>query len=143
MPNPEPRTANPEPLTSAPQAYSQLVLDEIERRNLFLIRFDDQGHWYRYHHLFIDVLRMRLMGGVAATEIRVLHQRASAWYQQQGLIAEAVQHVLASQDWDAAAGLIEQHGAVLQAQGAAAPGTYRFISRRLRLGPEKRCSRCC
>ena len=73
-------------------AYSQLILDQLERANLFLIPLDDERHWYRYHHLFAEVLRARLYSGAAASEVAALHQRASAWHEQAGLIGEAVRY---------------------------------------------------
>src|SRR3954463_7881713 len=51
---------NPQPLTPNPQAYSQVLLDELERANLFIVPLDETRQWYRYHHLFVDVLRGRL-----------------------------------------------------------------------------------
>jgi LuxR family maltose regulon positive regulatory protein len=92
------------------QAYSQLVLEEIERVNLFLVPLDDQRHWYRYHHLFAEMLQARLRNGTTAGEVKLLHQRASAWHAQAGLIDEAVRYAFLAQDSVQAALLIEQHG---------------------------------
>jgi LuxR family maltose regulon positive regulatory protein len=92
----------------APQAYSQLMLDELERANVFLITLDDNRRWYRYHHLFADVLRGRLASGASGVAVATLHARASAWFEQQGLEVEAVAHALAAGDWELAARLIEQ-----------------------------------
>lgn len=70
---------------------AQSMLDQIEGRNLFLIRLDHQREWYRYHHLFADLLRRHLYReypeGVSA-----LHLRASQWYAQQGHLADAIHH---------------------------------------------------
>jgi LuxR family maltose regulon positive regulatory protein len=110
------RAAAPEQRTFG-DAYSQIILEDLERRNLFIVPLDDERRWYRYHHLFADVLRARLIGGVSAADIRALHRRASTWYEQQDLIAEAVEHTLAGQDWDGAAELLERHGFSIQVSG--------------------------
>ncbi|HET9221622.1 MAG TPA: hypothetical protein VFO07_03925, partial [Roseiflexaceae bacterium] len=90
-------------------SYSQLVLDQLERAHLFLVPLDDERHWYRYHHLFAEVLRARLYSGATSAEIATLHRRASAWYEREGLIAEAVSAAFFVDDFDSAATLIEQH----------------------------------
>jgi LuxR family transcriptional regulator, maltose regulon positive regulatory protein len=90
------------------QAYSQALLEELERSNVFTIALDDERRWYRYHHLFAEVMRQRLLQGAAAEAVEILHCRASAWYERQGLGAEAVQHALAAHDWERAARLIEE-----------------------------------
>lgn len=87
---------------------SQSLLEQIEQANLFLTPLDDTHHWYRYHHLFADVLRQRLQQHYAAEVVADLHRRASTWYQQAGLIDEAIQHALAASAFDQAALLVEQ-----------------------------------
>lgn len=89
---------------------SQLLLEELERANLFVVPLDDERQWYRYHHLFAEVLRQRLTKSTSAVAIANLHRRASAWYAGQVLIAEAVQHALAASDDEQVAHLIEQYG---------------------------------
>ncbi|MBK9709866.1 MAG: hypothetical protein IPO81_00805 [Kouleothrix sp.] len=96
--------------SSLPDSYSQLILDQLERANLFVVPLDDERRWYRYHHLFAEVLRHRLTSGVSAETVAGLHRRASVWYARQGLVAEAVQHALMAADDARAADLIEQHG---------------------------------
>jgi LuxR family maltose regulon positive regulatory protein len=91
-------------------ASSQRVLAELERTNLFVVPLDDDRHWYRYHHLFADVLRQRLAHSATGAAVATLHERASAWYEQHGLVAEAVQHALTAADEERTARLIEQHG---------------------------------
>ena len=88
-------------------AYSQLVLDELERKNLFLVPLDGQRRWYRYHQLFAEMLRSRAQQ-LQPERLPLLHRRAASWYVQQGLIAEAVEHALAAGDMEQAASLIEQ-----------------------------------
>src|SRR5262249_49176709 len=91
-------------------SYSQIVLADLERANLFVVPLDDERMWYRYHHLFADLLRHRLTSGVPAETVAGLHRRASIWYERQGLVAEAVQHALTAADEARVADLIEQHG---------------------------------
>jgi LuxR family maltose regulon positive regulatory protein len=94
-------------------SYSQLILDQLERANLFLIPLDDERRWYRYHHLFADVLRARLRSGTTAATVAGLHRRASAWYERAGLIDEAIRHALATPDVEAAAALVERYATAL------------------------------
>ena len=99
----------------------QGMLERLERENLFVTALDDERRWYRYHHLFRDFLRGRLMreGPVSAGE---LHLRASGWYEGNGHLAEAIEHALAAPDHDLAARLIEEgvEGAVERGEGATA-----------------------
>ncbi len=88
------------------QEASSDLLEELERSNLFVIPLDDRRQWYRYHHLFADVLQARLMKE-RPEELPGLHQRASAWYEQNDFTADAVQHALAAQDFEGAARMIE------------------------------------
>jgi LuxR family maltose regulon positive regulatory protein len=88
------------------QRGSQAMLERLERANLFVVALDDERGWYRYHHLCVQVLRSHLQQR-ESTLLPVLQHRASAWYEQQGLIAEAVQHALAAPDVAHSARLIE------------------------------------
>jgi len=81
-------------------------LEALQRGNFFLIPLDDKRHWYRYHHLFADVLRMHLMAE-QSDQVPALHRRASEWYEQNGSAADAIRHALAGSDFERAAGLIE------------------------------------
>jgi ATP/maltotriose-dependent transcriptional regulator MalT len=84
----------------------QATLEHLERANLFIIPLDDKRQWYRYHHLFADLLRFRL--SQSQPEIIVaLHRRASSWFENNGFMEEAIEHAIAAKDWDRAAGLIE------------------------------------
>jgi len=98
-------------------SFSQVLLEALERANVFVVPLDDERRWYRYHHLFGEMLRARLLRGASEAAIATLHQRASAWYEQQGLVAEAVQHALAAHAWEPAARLIEAHGLLLVGSG--------------------------
>ncbi len=88
------------------QAGGRDMLETLERDNLFVVPLDDQRQWYRYHHLFADVLRAHLMEA-QPDHVAGLHQRASAWYAQNGFAADAIRHALAAADYVNAAGLIE------------------------------------
>lgn len=82
------------------------MLEQLERGNLFIVPLDAERSWYRYHHLFADVLRARLRTE-APHQVASLHRRASDWFATQGLVEEAVQHALAASDFDRAARLME------------------------------------
>jgi LuxR family maltose regulon positive regulatory protein len=84
----------------------QQMLERLEHDNLFVIALDDERHWYRYHHLFADVLRSRLQRE-QPERIRELHRRAAAWYERNGWTYEAIWHALAAQEHDRAANLVE------------------------------------
>jgi LuxR family maltose regulon positive regulatory protein len=89
------------------QENSQQVLNSLEKANLFVIPLDDERCWYRYHHLFADLLeqRLRMNQGDRVSEF---HRRASQWFAQNGFKNEAVDHALIAQDNDYAAQLIEE-----------------------------------
>jgi LuxR family maltose regulon positive regulatory protein len=81
------------------------TLAALDRADLFLVPLDDQRRWYRYHHLFADVLRARLAAEAPGTAAG-LHLRASDWFAARGEAAEAVEHALAAEAWDRAADLV-------------------------------------
>jgi LuxR family maltose regulon positive regulatory protein len=74
------------------------ILKHLERANLFLIPLDDESRWFRYHHLFADLLQARLRQSLSTDAIAVLHQRAAAWYEQAGMTPEAIEHARAAVD---------------------------------------------
>ena len=82
------------------------MLDVLERSNLFLIPLDDKRQWYRYHRLFADVLQAHLRDAQPG-RVTDIHSRASAWYEQNGLRADAIRHALAAKEFSRAANLIE------------------------------------
>jgi LuxR family maltose regulon positive regulatory protein len=82
------------------------MLEALDRGNLFLVPLDDRRRWYRYHHLFADVLRARLLDE-RSDSIRVLNLRASDWYDRNGERPEAIHHALAAEDFERAADLVE------------------------------------
>ncbi len=96
------------------------LLDLIERANLFLVPLDDERAWYRYHHLFADLLRLMLEQnhpGLAAQ----LHCRACCWYEAQGMLPEALHHALAAGDMELAARLVSANVLVLVDHAELAP----------------------
>ncbi len=97
----------------------RLQIEALEKANLFLFPVDSERRWYRYHRLFADLLRhqLRLIGEPPE---RSLHARASQWYWENGLFAEAVQHALAAEEWDLAAKLIEASSDALLKRGEVA-----------------------
>lgn len=115
---------------------SQNQLEALERANLFVVPLDDDRHWYRYHHLFADVLRQRLARSMPAAQVTALHERASIWYGDNGLIAEAVQHALFMPDGVRAAQLIERHGLgiIVSGQTQTALGWLNRLPEALRRG---------
>jgi LuxR family maltose regulon positive regulatory protein len=81
-------------------------LEALERGNFFVVPLDDQRHWYRYHHLFADVLNAHLLAE-QPDQVSTLHRRASEWYEQNDLPSDAIRHALAAKDFARAAGLVE------------------------------------
>ena len=88
------------------QGGGKAMLEALDRGNLFLVPLDDRRQWYRYHHLYADVLQARLLDEQPDL-VPDLHQRASAWYQQNGEPAVAISHALAAGDFERAADLAE------------------------------------
>jgi LuxR family maltose regulon positive regulatory protein len=80
----------------------------LERANLFIVPLDEERRWYRYHHLFSDLLRQRLVQQHPGW-VPILHGRASEWYEQNGFADEAIEHALGAQDLERAANLIEEY----------------------------------
>ena len=86
---------------------SQDILLTLDQGNLFIIQLDESREWYRYHHLFRDLLQHRLKIEIADHEVRNFHLRCSQWYENNGYIEEAINHLLASQQWERAIKLIQ------------------------------------
>jgi LuxR family maltose regulon positive regulatory protein len=87
----------------------QASLEQIEHGNLFLIALDSERSWYRYHHLFGDMLQRHLKQS-NADNVPDLYRNASLWFEQNGLVGEAIEHALLSQDSERAARLLDQYG---------------------------------
>ena len=88
------------------RADGQLMLETLERENLFLVPLDDDRRWYRYHSLFADALRARLAAR-HHDRVRELHAAASRWLAENGLLADAIPHAMASGDHEHTADLLE------------------------------------
>lgn len=106
------------PLCNAVTAQndSSALLERLEQANLFLVPLDAAGTWFRYHHLFAQVLRICLRRERPAAA-PALHRRASAWFELHGLPAEAVRHALAANDQGRAGRLIEGYAGALLMRG--------------------------
>jgi LuxR family transcriptional regulator, maltose regulon positive regulatory protein len=89
------------------------TLECLERGNLFVIPLDGERRWYRYHHLFADVLRTRLLAEMPG-EAPALHGRASVWYEHEGLRADAIRHAFLAGDLERAADLVELAGLMVE-----------------------------
>ena len=85
----------------------RLLLDRMERQNLFLVPLDEDRQWFRYHHLFADVLNAHLSSEQRA-QLPAIHRRASEWFERHGERAEAIHHALAAEDFEWAAELLER-----------------------------------
>ncbi len=98
-----------EPLCNAmtDQTDGKAMIEALERGNLFVIPLDDQRQWYRYHHLFAEVLQAHLQEA-QPNRVSELHRRASVWFEQHDLPADAIRHALAAEDFARAADLIER-----------------------------------
>jgi len=107
-----------------PSVSGQETLAYLEHANLFLIPLDNERRWYRYHHLFADLLQQRLHQSIASSaedvESRVseLHIRASQWYEDNNLDIEAFHHATAANDIERAESLIAGKGIPLHLRGA-------------------------
>jgi LuxR family transcriptional regulator, maltose regulon positive regulatory protein len=91
------------------ECQPQTCLEWLEQSGMFITALGTQGQWYRYHNLFQELLRTRLVQQCTADEIAALHLRAGAWFARNGFIEEALHHALAGQDTVAAVRLVAQH----------------------------------
>lgn len=85
----------------------QSVLEYLEKSNLFLIPLDENKQWYRYHHLFSDLLQSRLQQ-FSAGKANALHQRASQWFENRGMLHDAIDHALKAKDFQRTADLVDK-----------------------------------
>jgi LuxR family maltose regulon positive regulatory protein len=105
----------------------QQTLEYLEHANLFIVPLDNERRWYRYHHLFADLLRQRVQYSLSSSTgdegrgVAELHISASVWYEDNGLEIEAFHHAAAANDVERAARLLEGKGMPLHFRGAAAP----------------------
>ncbi len=95
---------------------SASILEQLEKLNLFLVPLDDQRNWYRYHHLFADLLQKQLQVKLPGLNCE-LHRSASIWFSKSGFISDAVNHAFKTEDMDFAASQIETHVQTLIKRG--------------------------
>lgn len=100
-------------LPEADSRRSQEILTQLETTNTFLIPLDDERRWYRYHHLFADLLRQKLSAAAAQSA----RQKAAIWSAENGLTADAIDYALAAEDWETAVPLLVEHGLRFVFQG--------------------------
>jgi LuxR family maltose regulon positive regulatory protein len=98
---------------------SEAILQDLEEKNAFVMAVDGRRTWFRYHHLFADLLQRELRRSEAG-EVTALHAAATEWFAGHGYPAEAVRHAQAAQDWALAARLLADHWPALQLDGHAA-----------------------
>jgi LuxR family maltose regulon positive regulatory protein len=98
------------------QEDGRATLEMLDHANLFIVPLDDERRWYRYHHLFADLLRQRLRQ-TQLEQIPTLHHRASEWYEQNGFADEAVEHALRAEDFARAASLIDERADTIWMRG--------------------------
>ena len=108
-------------VTLDPTTPGRQTLEHLERVNLFLVPLDGDRRWYRYHHLFGDLLRQRLGQSEPKASVDELHGRASRWYEDNGFDLDAFRHAAAGHDIERAERLIRGRGPSLQVRGAMAP----------------------
>ena len=123
-----------------PAGGSQAILEQLDRSNLFIIPLDQSRAWYRYHHLFAELLHQRLRASQGHEE-NGLHKRASQWFEEQGQPAEAIQHALAAGDWQQAIRLIQsvRDDMLRSGEAASLAGWYRRIPEDLLLSDPSLC----
>jgi len=95
------------------------VLQELEVANAFVVSLDAGRSWFRYHHLFADLLQLELRR-TAPGEVTGLHRVAAQWFAEHGFAVEAIRHAQAAQDWGLAARLLAEHWPGLHLGGQAA-----------------------
>ena len=98
------------------QSDGQPLLQQLAKSNLFIVPLDDERRWYRYHHLFADLLRYRLQQEQASS-IPELHRRASKWHEEHGFIDRAIRHAIAADDLEQAARLVAEHSYTANERG--------------------------
>jgi LuxR family transcriptional regulator, maltose regulon positive regulatory protein len=107
---------------------SGMLLRELARSNLFVVPLDEQGEWYRYHHLFSELLLYELKSSRPEL-VSVLRGRASVWLEDLGFFDEAIRHALVAEDYERASMLIARHwlGYVLAGQMATVEGWFESL----------------
>jgi len=95
---------------------SERILLELEDANAFVVSLDPERTWFRYHHLFADLLRLELRRTLAE-EAPALHLRAAGWFTRQGQFVDAIRHTQAAGDWPGAARLLADHSFSMSLDG--------------------------
>jgi LuxR family transcriptional regulator, maltose regulon positive regulatory protein len=95
---------------------SERILLALEDANAFVVSLDARRTWFRYHHLFADLLRLELRRTLP-TELPVLHRRAAGWFSGQGQVVEAIRHAQAAGDWTEAARMLADHSISMTLDG--------------------------
>ena len=96
---------------------SRRTIVELDQSNLFLVQTDDAGQWYRYHHLFADLLRHQLEATHGIEEVGRMHRLASEWFEHKGLAGESIGHAIEARDWQRATRVIENNADDLVKRG--------------------------
>ena len=107
-------------ITGSVPGASEAHIETIRGSNLFLSPLDAAEQWFRFHALFSDLLRVRLMqpqSGIPGAQIRELHRRASVWYEKEGYLRDAIHHALQALDYERAADLVEGNAVTLLGRG--------------------------
>ena len=97
---------------------SERILLELQDANAFVVSLDPERTWFRYHHLFADLLRLELRRTLPE-EVPALHRQAAEWFIQHGQVIEAIRHTQAAGDWPGAARLLADHSFGLTLDGQA------------------------
>ena len=107
------------------QKQGKGMLEGLERGNLFVVPLDEERQWYRYHHLFADVLQAHLLEE-QPDQLPALHRRASEWYEENGWRSDAIRHALCAKDFEWAADLIERAGLMTE-DSSQAPTWLKWV----------------
>jgi len=107
----------------------QSMLQSLQHKNLFVVSLDDEGNWFRYHNLFADLLLAKLQSGSSKEKLNELHARAAKWYEEAGMIPEAIKHAMAAQDLRQVVRLVEENALhlILQAHVRTVEGWFKVI----------------
>lgn len=89
-------------------------IHKLQNLNLFVINLDEKNIWFRYHHLFQELLRNQLKRQYSPQDINELHARASQWFEQQGLFEEAIEHAMKASDMDSAVRIVDRYRRIEQ-----------------------------
>ena len=113
--------------TAVTDRSGQVILEMLDHANLFIVPLDNERRWYRYHHLFGDLLRQRLRQS-QPEQARTLHRRASEWYEQNGFPERAIEYALRGEHFKKAASLLEEETDRIWGRGERTK-VYHWIAR--------------